>query len=430
MIKLYVKNFGGIKEAEIEVKPLTIFIGKQASGKSILSKLIYFFNECFNILIYNYHDNSQEEILAIIKERFNEYFSITNLTDEVFVIQYTAGENKIYLSNSSKLHIKFNIELIDRFETIKQKANDEIKRSEENLSSAIERSGYNHTIEIKRLDMMLSEMLRDINIASTSYFGRSKYITAGRTLFLLLQNNIFKFLQGNNTLDKFIQSFGVDYQMSYDRNVNFDTVVPFSITNYEKVNGYTIQDRLNMYNQTFFEVVGARLVPEIRPYLLHDDGRKVFIENSSAGQQEIMPLLQVLKFVYIYAQSNNLIVIEEPEAHLFPKAQNDVVNFISLIGNTIKDSCIIITTHSPYILSSFNNNIYANIKSKEHNNAESVNTIIPKDYHVDPETVAVYELRDGHAYSIIDHETRLINAEYLDGISEDIGKKFESLLYL
>ena len=43
MTKLIIKNFRAIDYAEIEIKPFTVIIGEQASGKSTISKLVYFF---------------------------------------------------------------------------------------------------------------------------------------------------------------------------------------------------------------------------------------------------------------------------------------------------------------------------------------------------------------------------------------------------
>lgn len=41
--RIEIYNFGPIKEACFDIKKLNIIIGEQASGKSIISKLIYFF---------------------------------------------------------------------------------------------------------------------------------------------------------------------------------------------------------------------------------------------------------------------------------------------------------------------------------------------------------------------------------------------------
>ena len=46
MPKLFVKNFINIREAEIDMdKTLVVFIGETASGKSVLAKLLYLFQE-------------------------------------------------------------------------------------------------------------------------------------------------------------------------------------------------------------------------------------------------------------------------------------------------------------------------------------------------------------------------------------------------
>ena len=46
MPKLVVKNFINIREAEIDMdKTLVVFIGETASGKSVLAKLLYLFQE-------------------------------------------------------------------------------------------------------------------------------------------------------------------------------------------------------------------------------------------------------------------------------------------------------------------------------------------------------------------------------------------------
>ena len=44
-------NFGGIKKATISLNSINIFIGKQASGKSITAKLLYYFKGIFNEIL-------------------------------------------------------------------------------------------------------------------------------------------------------------------------------------------------------------------------------------------------------------------------------------------------------------------------------------------------------------------------------------------
>ena len=43
MQRIEVKNFGPLKDITLDIKDYMVFIGPQASGKSTLAKLIYFF---------------------------------------------------------------------------------------------------------------------------------------------------------------------------------------------------------------------------------------------------------------------------------------------------------------------------------------------------------------------------------------------------
>ena len=58
MQKIVIRNFRQISQAELEVKDFLFLIGEQASGKSTIAKLIYFFKslkqDYFNLL-YDSH---------------------------------------------------------------------------------------------------------------------------------------------------------------------------------------------------------------------------------------------------------------------------------------------------------------------------------------------------------------------------------------
>jgi len=40
-IKLHIKDFGPIHEADLDIKPLTVFIGRNDTGKSYVAMLLY-----------------------------------------------------------------------------------------------------------------------------------------------------------------------------------------------------------------------------------------------------------------------------------------------------------------------------------------------------------------------------------------------------
>ena len=100
-------------------------------------------------------------------------------------------------------------------------------------------------------------------------------------------------------------------------------------------------------------------------YISENDGEKIYFDEyhwvklmyGSSGQQEVLWIL-MLAFATILEKNKSFIIIEEPEAHLFPIAQKDVMSLISLMINST-NSKVIITTHSPYILTSTNILLYS-----------------------------------------------------------------------
>ena len=92
------------------------------------------------------------------------------------------------------------------------------------------------------------------------------------------------------------------------------------------------------------------------------------------------------------------------------------------------NSQIIITTHSPYILSVFNNLLFATrVVKKNEKTREEVNEIIPEECWLNPDVCNAYFLKDGLSESIFDPQTGLIGQNHLDEISEELGADFDGL---
>ena len=55
--------------------------------------------------------------------------------------------------------------------------------------------------------------------------------------------------------------------------------------------------------------------------------------------------------------SASFFIIEEPESNLFPESQKLVIELISMIAGV--GNAVLLTTHSPYVLGTVNNLLYA-----------------------------------------------------------------------
>jgi predicted ATP-binding protein involved in virulence len=90
---------------------------------------------------------------------------------------------------------------------------------------------------------------------------------------------------------------------------------------------------------------------------------------------------------------------------------------------------IIVTTHSPYVLSSFNNLIEAgNIIEKDNIKAIDVYKTIPYEEVLFSKDLNAYSINKGEKKNIIDEETQLISQNSLDDVSNEISKIFGELL--
>ena len=96
--KLYIENFAGIKEAEIELNKINILIGPQATGKSVVAKLLYYFRELFDKMIYSVISLEDFDIYYNrCRESFNQYFPKYFNDYGNFTISYNFGELQFIL---------------------------------------------------------------------------------------------------------------------------------------------------------------------------------------------------------------------------------------------------------------------------------------------------------------------------------------------
>lgn len=128
-----------------------------------------------------------------------------------------------------------------------------------------------------------------------------------------------------------------------------------------------------------------------------------------------------------FANRRISIMVEEPELSLFPSNQRGLVNYIvSIIKSTSSaDMDVTFATHSPYILTSLNVLLLANMALSIDKNATDAflqnNDILPL------ESVGAWELKDGVARNLIDGESGLIDGTWLDSVSEILDNQFFDL---
>ncbi len=124
-----------------------------------------------------------------------------------------------------------------------------------------------------------------------------------------------------------------------------------------------------------------------------------------------------------YVNSSLWQIVEEPEQNLYPTSQVEVVK--KLIDNTGEDGKLVLTTHSPYILSVMNNFIFAHDQFQKY--GKTVRGV-QNSLFMAFEDVAAYKIEDGTVQSIMDPDSRMIDATEIDECSTKINSVFDRLL--
>lgn len=120
--------------------------------------------------------------------------------------------------------------------------------------------------------------------------------------------------------------------------------------------------------------------------------------------------------------------IEEPELNLYPASQYELIRgLIKLLYG--KEHTVFITTHSPYILTTLNNLIYAAEVAKQ--KPDKVKSIVPENLWVNKEDVSAWKLTEnGVLENLMSDEVAMISAEEIDDISGTINDEFDELFEL
>ncbi|MBR1792079.1 MAG: AAA family ATPase [Bacteroidales bacterium] len=135
-------------------------------------------------------------------------------------------------------------------------------------------------------------------------------------------------------------------------------------------------------------IKGNLIVEKNEQYFVTRDGRKLSLRAAASSIKELSPLLLA---VQNRVSDRISFCMEEPEAHLHPQMQIEVMDFIAYCRN--RGMFFQITTHSDYFLQRFNQLIkLGSIREKSQDRyAELVNKIeVPSDLYMTTEGVKAY----------------------------------------
>jgi AAA15 family ATPase/GTPase len=433
MQRITVRNFNAIQSAEIDIANFTVIIGDHATGKSTLAKLVYFFKsivpEVVSLSSLPLHELTERKLINTIQSRFYLFFGSTRQLASDYSIVFRYDTNTQITLHGSPLSVEFNdttqANLIRRL------------RASAPIIAQYRESGQVESFirEEIRLKQEISNIFGE--------YAEVKFIPDGRSITVKLEEKDLFQLQKMLTepikpiMDEHGNLVKRNDASKINRIIMRDYIFHVSdLKNYYKgsnfkaaLEGIDIDDHILDLIQNRLLKAKYKNHRTNGEYLELLNRQTISLENTSSGQQESIRLAQDI--VYSISKGDQVFrVIEEPEAHLSPIGQDAIMKLLFALVNKTSNregvpvSQVLITTHSPYVLSIMNNLMYAGELD-----LNRVDTHIPKEFLLHPSQVSAYMIdQDGNCVSMIDPESHLIGENFLENCFTAIQDEFDTLL--
>ena len=398
MATIHIKNVGPLKDTgEISLNCLLLIIGKQSSGKSTFMKVLCHCRWVEKTLMVDDDSSAkdygkdQEFLKSLMTfHRFNSDFfsseSYIKYDGDYITIEQNGDETEAIINRKESFEDRrYNTKLC-------------FIPSERNLISAVK--NLDKTYKATDLDVLLNYLLewdevKDYystkNALRLSVARNIQYFNDGGADFIYLSQN-------GKKLPVFYASSGVQ------------SALPIEVM-------------INRYST----IVGAKA------NLSKHDWRHIFDEMKDSNINQKALTSKANKAYYQSVQ----FFIEEPEQNLYPMSQKDlllnVVKHLVAANRNEKagqESMVVMTTHSPYILSVLNVLMAeAKLYDKHYENyIEGVDDFVNYDCYMLPDDYSAYYINDNGTFdNLIVPELPMISGIELDGVSDWVEERISKV---
>lgn len=421
MAKITLRQFGPIHDCCMDVQRFTVLTGSQASGKSTIAKAIFFFRTIGQDVIAQmktknladtYRTSLENDLKKRLRNKFLQIFGSSwsmpkemrlryEYKKQVTIEVYLVPDRNAMYRNFVEFQFGEGIrEFLEKYKDYAEQTWDE--SSWENVQQEI--------------DALFSDGYETI------------YVPAGRSLITLLTDQLMTLLSSDEgrSLDFCMQTYvrRILSLRSRIREGFHDLLDEVLHTTQIKID----KETLHYMERLIKEVLHVRYAYDRgEEQLFFDKHRYVKINFASSGQQEAIWVFNIMYF-YLLQNQKVFLIIEEPEAHLYPDAQKRIAEAIGLFEGA--GNQVFVTTHSPYILGQFNNMLYAGeLQEKAEGQDE-------KKLHEILHPLSYIKIADAHAAYVRDGKTEnavnegMIRNELIDGASVEINEEMDALLAL
>lgn len=362
-MKLSIRNVGKLKEADVEIKGITVIAGENNTGKSTIGKVLF---SIFQSL-YKLDDQIIREKRNTIKHNLELLY--VHATGSFFNnVEFKEIIDEILIEGS-----KYDIEIL------KNKILEFISNNSEKTKNEIPEEPVKRIFDLLKIPKksfvlailnrnFSNEFNNQITNIYTELVGNIKLKIQDKESFLSIENNIIKEIKNEHFLnteivyidDPFILDDLTDelFVRNAIKNTDYNTI--YNHKNYLKykliqkkgslVDEIILNSKLEKFYLKLNELFEGDIILSNRGnyvYRRKNKGNELNLINLSAGLKSFA----VLKMLFINntLQENGTIILDEPEIHLHPEWQIKFAELIVLLQKEFKMH-ILLTTHSPYFL--------------------------------------------------------------------------------
>ena len=397
MSRLIVRNIGPIKDVDIDLKKVNVFIGAQSSGKSTLAKII-----SFCTWLDKHTDNATK---MYVNGAIRSLMTYHRLTKEYFSNKSTIfyqGDNIVYVYNWPKC----------------EALPDEVKE-------------YESPVRLNNKEIFFEKTVRVSN-------PKVLYIPAERN-FVSAVPNLRKYQEDKDNLQEFVNTwFEVKRKFPKDKaldvlNLGFQYYYQEdSYRDYVILEDGKTQIPLESSSSGLQSIIPLLVLVKWMSEGIYDEDKPF----SPAENEEIEKIVlsgladlnkqdasivdkldSFLGFLSGRIYTHTQFIIEEPEQNLFPETQCELMYHILSAVNHGKNHRLVMTTHSPYVLYALNNCMDGfSVSDKLPENLKS--TIKSASSFIDPDDVNIWQIRDGKLESIKEGDS--VGQHYFNEIMNSI----------
>ena len=415
---LIIRNIEPITDVDIELKCINLLIGLQSSGKSTVNKIA-----CYCSWVEKEICAAQSpayfEKKGIFENRLVVFHKLERFIHPDAYIEYETDVVRFSFSKSSEI---FQFEWKERWRYIRPKTIYIL--SERNIVAIIP-----NWFDVKLEENNIRSFMSDWEEAHSYYAGTPIGILNLGVNYSFEKTNRHDTIRLKNqqTIDFTIASSGLQSIVTL-------LVILLYVT--EGVYNEKKRDSVSL------ETINNKLIWEI-----YNEMKRRFNERGHSTRQKNEHVLSVAKGnqIYTFYDKNDVdyfnqltsnfmlpqysnIFLEEPELNLYLITQRELINYLAKLTNDKRRHNVFITIHSPYLLTSLNNLLYAAKVSTTQKDA--VKEIVPLKCWVRFEDVGVWFVKNGKLSSILDKDLQQIKAEKIDEVSRQLDRDYDKLMNL